>query len=32
VNISHTLVSPEEAQVQMKKVWEAYIDRVKSRV
>jgi uncharacterized phosphosugar-binding protein len=32
VNISHNLVSPEEAQVQMKKVWEAYIDRVKSRV
>ena len=32
VNISHNLVSPEEAQIQMQKVWEAYIDRVKSRV
>ncbi len=32
VNISHNLVSPEEAQQQMAKVWEAYIERVKDRV
>ena len=32
VNTSHNLVSPKEAQIQMQKVWEAYIDRVKSRV
>lgn len=32
VNISHNLVSPEEAQEQMRRVWEAYIEQVKLRV
>jgi uncharacterized phosphosugar-binding protein len=32
VNISHNLVSPEEAEAQMRRVWQAYIERVKDRV
>lgn len=32
VNISHNLLPPDEAQAQMKRVWEAYIERVKSVV
>ena len=32
VNISHNLLPPDEAQKQMAKVWEAYIEKVKSRV
>ena len=32
VNISHNLMAPEEAQAHMKKVWEAYLERVKAKV
>jgi uncharacterized phosphosugar-binding protein len=32
VNISHNLLPPDEAQAQMSRVWDAYIERVKSRV
>ncbi|MFB3879707.1 MAG: sugar isomerase domain-containing protein [Armatimonadota bacterium] len=32
VNISHNLLPPDEAQKQMAKVWDAYIEKVKSRV
>ena len=32
VNISHNLLPLEEAQRQMTRVWQAYLDKVKSRV
>jgi uncharacterized phosphosugar-binding protein len=32
VNVSHNLLPAEEAQAQMRRVWEAYLERVKSRV
>lgn len=32
VNISHNFVPPDEAEAHMDKVWQAYIERVKSRV
>jgi len=32
VNISHNLLPPDEAKVQMDRVWKAYMERVKDRV
>ena len=32
VNISHNFVPPDEAETHMDKVWQAYMERVKSRV
>jgi len=32
VNVSHNFLPPEEAQVHMERVWQAYVERVKSRV
>ncbi len=32
VNASHNFLPPEEAQAQMERVWQAYIERVKDRV
>lgn len=32
VNVSHNFLPPEEARVHMQQVWQAYLERVKSRV